>query len=189
MLVHLAKTNELLNLINNQPYINKKYLSPKNLYEAKYQYLNNKRKRVCLSHQDDPEAFTECSNDMQDLYKNIEKQNLKKRKLLLVFDDMIADMINNKDPYPVVGELFIRGRKLNIPVVFIMQSQFKVPKKLLNTTLSFTIKIPNGRELQQIALNHSLDVDFNNFMKIHKKYTAKPFFFWLMIQLYHQIIV
>ena len=83
----------------------------------------------------------------------------KKRKILIVFDDMIADMINNKKLYLIVTELFIRGRKLNISVVFITQSYFKVPKDIrLNTTHLFMTKIPNKRELQQIALNHSSDI-------------------------------
>ena len=86
---------------------------------------------------------------MQDVYKNIEEYNLgKKRKILIVFDDMIADMINNKKLNPIVTELFIRGRKLNISLVFITQSYFKVPKdaKLYSTHL-FIMKIPNKREL------------------------------------------
>ena len=76
------------------------------------------------------------SNDMQDVYKNIEYYNPgKKHKILIVFDDMIADMINNKKPNPVATELFIRGRKLNISIVFIAQSYFKVPKDVrLNST-------------------------------------------------------
>ena len=97
---------------------------------------------------------------MQDVYKTIEEYNLrKKRKILIVFDDMIADMINNKKLYSIVTELFIRGRKLNISVAFITQSYFKVPKDIrLNTTHLFMTKIPNKRELQQIALNHSSDI-------------------------------
>ena len=97
---------------------------------------------------------------MQNVYKTIEEYNLrKKRKILIVFDDMIADMINNKKLYSIVTELFIRGRKLNISVVFITQSYFKVPKDIrLNTTHLFMTKIPNKRELQQIALNHSSDI-------------------------------
>ena len=77
----------------------------------------------------------------------------KKRKTLIMFDDMIADMINNKKLNPVVTELFIRGRKLNISIVFITQSYFKVSKDVgLNSTHFFIMKIPNKRELQQIAL-------------------------------------
>ena len=87
-------------------------------------------------------------------------------------------MINNKKLNPVVTELFIRGRKLNISIVFITQSYFKVPKDLrLNSTHFFILKIPNKRELQQIALNHSFDIDFKAFMKIFKKCTAKPYSF------------
>ena len=121
----------------------------------------------------------EYSNDMQDVYKNIEDYNpMKKRKILIVFDDMIADMINNKKLNPIVTELFIRGRKLNISTVFITQSYFKVPKDVrLNSTHFFVVKILNKRELQQIALNHSSDIDFKDFMKIYKESTEEPYSF------------
>ena len=173
-----GKTNALLNLINNPPDIDKIYRYAKDPYEAKYQYLIKKRKKVGLDHFDDNKAFIEYSNDMRDVYKNIEDYNLgKKRKILIVFDDMIADMINNKKLNPIVTELFIRGRKLNISIVFIMQSYFKVPKDVrLNSTHFFILKILNKRELQQIALNHSSDIDFKDFMKIYKEYTKEPFF-------------
>ena len=156
-----GKTNVLLNLINNQPDIDKIYLYVKDPYEAKYQYLINKREKVGLDHFNDPKPFIEYSNDMQDVYKNIEDYNLnKKRKVLIVFDDMIADMINNKKLNSILAELFIRGRKLNISIVFITQSFFKVPKNArLSSTHFFIMNIPNKRELQQIAVNHSSDVD------------------------------
>ena len=157
-----GKTKALLNLINNQPDTDKIYLYAKDLYETKYQYLINKREKVGLDHFDDPQAFMEYSNDMQDVYKNTEDYNpIKKRKVLIVFDDMNADIINNKKLNPVVTELFIRGRKLNIYIAFITQSYFKVLKDVrLNSTHFFIVKIPNKRELQQIALNHSSDIDF-----------------------------
>ena len=122
-------------------------------------------KKVGLDHFKDPKAFMEYSNDMEGVYKNIEEYNPgKKRKMLTVFDDMIADMINNKKRNPVVVELFIRGRKLNISIAFITQSYFKVPKDVrLNSTHFFVMKIPNKRELQQIALNYSSDIDFKDF--------------------------
>ena len=106
--------------------------------------------------------------------KKIEGYNSdKKRKVLIVFDDMIADMINNKKINPIVIELFIRGRKINISIVFITQSFFKVLKDVrLNSTHLFIIKTPNNRKLQQIAFNHSSDIDF---MKIYKKCTAVPY--------------
>ena len=116
---------------------------------------------------------------MQDAYKNIDDYNLrKKRKVLIVFDDMIADMINNNKLNPIVTKLFIRGRKLNIFIAFITQSYFKVSKDVrLNSTHFFIMKIPNKRELQQIALNHSSDIDFKDFTKIYKNYTKEPYSF------------
>ena len=168
-----------MNLIVIQPDIDKIYLYVKDLYEAKYQYLINKREKVGKNHYDGPKAFMEYSNDMQDVYKIIEDYNPRENcKVLIVFDDMIADMINNKRLYTIVTELFIRGRKLNISIVFITQFYFKVPKYVrLNSTHFFIIKISNKRELQQIALNHSSDVDFKDFTKIFKKYTAEPYSF------------
>ena len=121
----------------------------------------------------------EYSNDMQDVYKNIKDYNPRKnRKVLIVFDDMIADMINNTKLDSIVTELFIRGRKINISIVFISQSYLKVSKDVrLNSTHFFIMKIPNKRELQQIAINHSSDIDFKDFMKIYKKCVAEPYAF------------
>ena len=100
----------------------------------------------------------------------------KKRIILIVLDDMIADMINNKKLNPVITELFIRGRKLNVSFVFITQSYFKVQKDVrLNSTHFFIVKIPNKGELQQIA--HSSDIDFKDFMKIYKKCNAERYSF------------
>ena len=167
-----GKTNALLNLISNQPDIDKIYLYAKDPYEKKYQYLINKREKVGLNHFND-------LNDLQVVYKNIEDYNpIKKRKVLIIFDDMIADMISNNKLNPIVTELFIRGRKLNISIVFITQSYFKVPKDVrLNSTHFFIMKIPNKRELQQIALNHSSDIDFKDFMNIYNKSTKEPYSF------------
>ena len=144
-----GKTNALLNLINNQPDIDKIYLYAKDPNKAKCQYLINEREKAGLDYFKDPRAFMEYSNDTQDVYKNTEDYNPnKKRKILIVFDDMISDMINNNKLNPVVTELFIRGRKLNISIVFITQSYFKVPKDVrLNSTHFFIMKIPNKREL------------------------------------------
>ena len=149
------------------------------IHMKKYQYLINKCEKVGLNHFNDPKAFIEYSNDMQDVYKNIEDYNpIKKRKVLIIFDDMIADMINNNKLNPIVAELFIRGRKFNISIVYITQSYFKVPKDVrLNPTHFFIMKIPNKSELQQIALNHSSDIDFKDFMNIYKKHTKEPYSF------------
>ena len=116
---------------------------------------------------------------MHDVYKNINQYNPNNnKKILIVFDDMIAGMINNKKLNSIVTELFIRRGKLNISLVFITQSYFKVPKDVrLNTTHFFIMKIPNKREFQQIVLNHSSDIDFKDFVRIYKKYTDEPYSF------------
>ena len=128
----------------------------------------NKREGVGISHFNDPKSFIEYSNDMHDVYKTIDEYNLdKENKILIVFDDMIADTIHNKNPNSIVTELCIRGRKLNISLVFITKSYFKVPKDVrLNTSHFFIAKIPNKRELQQIAINHSSDINTKDFANI-----------------------
>ena len=126
----------------------------------------------------DPKALIEYSNDMQDIYKNIDEYNEdKEHKILIVFDDMIACMINNKKLNSIITELFIRGRKLNISLVFVTQAYFKVPKDVrLNSTHFFIMKIPK-RELQQISINHLSDINSTDFVKIYKKCTAEPYSF------------
>ena len=111
--------NALLNVINNQPAIDKIYFYAKYTHEAKYLFLINKRESMGLNHFNDPKAFIEHSNDMHDVYKNIDEYNVEERKILIVFDDMIADMTNTKKLNSIVTNLFIRGRKLNISLVFI----------------------------------------------------------------------
>ena len=102
----------------------------------------------------------------------------KKRKVLIVFDDMIADTEANKKLNPIVNELFLRGRKLNILLVFIPQSYFKMPKTIiLNATHYFIIKLPSQRERQRIASNYLFDIEFKDFMKLYKDYTKEPFSF------------
>ena len=116
---------------------------------------------------------------MHDVYKNINDYNPdKENKILIVFDDTIADMIHNKKLNSIVTELFIRGRKLNISLVFITQSYFKVPKDArLNTTHFLIMKIPDKRELQQISINHSSNINTKDFIKIYKKSTDEPYSF------------
>ena len=167
------KTNALLNLINNQPDIDKIYLYAKDPYEAKYQYLINKHEKVELDHFKDPKAFMEYSNDMEDVYKNIENYNPgKKHKILIVFDDMIVAMINNKKLNPVVMNCLLEVENLIFLLYLLLKKDVR-----LNSTHFFIMKIPNKRELQQIALNHSSDIDFKDFIKIYKKYTAGPYSF------------
>ena len=168
-----------MNLIENQPDIDKIYLYAKDLYEAKYQYLINIRGKVGIDDSDDPKAFIEYSNDMHDVYKNINEDNPdKENKILIVFGDMIADMTSNKKLDSTVTELFIRERKLSISLVFIAQSCFKIPKDArLNTTHFFIAKILNKRELRQIAINHSSDIKTEDFINICRNCTAEPYSF------------
>ena len=101
-----------------------------------------------------------------------------KKKKLIYFDEMIADMVSNIKLNLIVTELFVRGRKLNISLVFITQSYFAVPKNIrLSSTHYFIIKIPNKQELQQIEFNHSSDIEFQDFVNIYEKCTAKPYSF------------
>ena len=118
---------------------------------------------------------------MRNVYKNINHYNSdKENKILIVFDNMIADMIQNKKLNSIVTELFIRGRKLNVSLVFITQSYFKVPKDVrLNTSHFFIAKIPNKRELQQIAINHSSDISTKDFENIYRKCTAESYLFFV----------
>ena len=174
-----GKTNLLLNLIENQPDIDEIYLYAKDPYKSKYQYLINEREGVGINHFNDPKAFIEYSNDMHDVYKNIDEYNPdKENKILIVFDDMIGDTIHNKKLNSIVTELLIRGRKLNISLVFITESYFKVPKDVrLNTCHFFNAKIPNKRELQQIAINHSLGISTKDFANVYRKCTNEPYSF------------
>ena len=142
----------------------------KDPYEDKYQFLIKKRESIGSNLFNDPKAFIEYSNDMHNVYKNINDYNPdKENKISMVFDDMIADMISNKKLNSIVTELFIRGRKLNISLVFITQLYFKVPKDVgLNTIHFFIMKIPNKRELQQIATNYSSNIDPKEFINVYK---------------------
>ena len=118
---------------------------------------------------------------MRDVYKNITYYNPdKENKVLIVSDDMIADMIQKKKLNSIATELFIRGRELNISLVFITQSYFKVPKDVrLNTAHYFISQIPNKREIKQIAINHSSDISTKDFENIYRKCTAEPYLFFI----------
>ena len=146
-----GKANALLNLINHKP--------DKDPHEAKYRLLINKRESTGLRYLNDLKAFIEYSNAMDDIDENTEGYNPnKKLKILIVFDDMIADMLSNKKLNPTVTEA--------------------APKNIRLSSIHYIImKIPNKRELQQIAFNHSSDIDFQDFMNLHKKCTAESFSF------------
>ena len=172
-----GKTNTLLNLINEQHDIDKIYLYARDLSKPKYKILIKKRKDAGIKHLNDQNAFIKCSNTMDDVYENINDYNSsRKRKILIVFDDMIADIMTNKKCQAIIKELFIRCRKLNMSLVFITQSYFSVPKDVrLNSThyLIFNHK----RELQNIAINHSADIHYQDFIKIYRECTKEPYNF------------
>ena len=131
-----GKTNTLFNLINEQNDIDKIYLYARDLNEPKYKILIKKLKDAGIKHLNDQNTFIECSNMMDDVYENILDYNpSRKRKILIIFDDMIADIITNKRFQAIIKELFIRCRKLNISLVFITQSYFSIPKDVRFNTL------------------------------------------------------
>ena len=121
----------MLNLINEQRDIDKIYLYAKDLSESKYEHSIKNRENAGIKHLKDLKAFIECSNTMNDVYANIDNDNLKKkRKILIVFGDMIAGIMTNKKFQSIIKELFLRCRKINISLVFITQSCFSVPKNV-----------------------------------------------------------
>ena len=140
------------------------------------------RKSAAVKHLNDPNAFIECSNTMDDVYENINDYNpSRKRKILTVFDNMIADIMTNTKFQARIKELFIRCRKPNISLVLITQPYFSVPKNVrLNSTNYLIMKINNRKELQNIAINHSADIDYKDFMKIYWEFTRKPFNFLII---------
>ena len=143
----------------------------KDLEEPKYHLLIKKRDNAGIKNLNNPNAFIEYSNTMDDVDNNIEDYSAKrKRKVLIVFDDMIADNMTNKKFQALIKELFIRYRKLNISLVFITQSYFSVPKEFrLNSTHYLIMKTHNRRELQQIAIDHSADIDYKDLQTLYKR--------------------
>ena len=175
-----GKTNYLLNSIQkDHNIIDKIYLDAKNLEEPKYQFLIEKREKAGLKNLNDKNAFIEHSSKMNGISKNIEDYNkMRKRKVLIVFDDMISHVMSNKKAQEVLKELFIRCRKLNISLCFLTQSYFSVPKDVrLNCTPYSMFKLNNKRELQNIAINHSADIDYKDFVKIYRGCTKTPYNF------------
>ena len=130
-----------------------------------------KREHVGIKHVNNLNAFIECSDTMDDVYENINDYNSRRRrKILIVFDDMIAYIMTNRIFQAVIKELFIRCRKLNMSFVFITQFCFSVPKDVrLNSTHYLIMKINNRKELQNIAINHAADIDYKDFMKIYSE--------------------
>ena len=163
---------------NNNP-TDKIYLHAKDLREPKYQFLIEKHENTGIKNFNDPTTFIEYFSTMDDFYSNIDDYNPKrKRKILIVFDDMITDIMTNQKFQAIIKELFIRSRKLNISLVFITQSYFSVPKEArLNSTHYLIMKINNRKNLQQIVIAHLADIDYKDFLKIYRNCTKEPYSF------------
>ena len=157
----------------------KYYLYAKDLEEPKYKLLIYKREKAGINFNNDPNAFIEYSNSMDDILSNIEDYIKKrKRKILIIFADMISHVMSDKRAQQILKDLFIRCRKLNISLCFLTQSYFSVPKDVrLNFTHYILFQLNNRRELQNIAIDHSADVDYKDFMKIYRVCTKEPFNF------------
>ena len=177
-----GKTNTLLHLINNFHPIDKIYLYGKDTDEKKYQYLINKREQAGIKNLNDPHAFIEYSNDMNDVLYDINNYNKNRvKKVLIIIDDMIADIMRSEKFKAIVKELFIRCRTLNISIVFITQSYFRTPKDArLNGIYNILIKIGNKKELKSIAEENSGHLDFKDFLKIYNYCTKEPYSFMLV---------
>ena len=147
--------------------------------EPKYEFLIKKHKDVGIKYCNDPNTFIEYSNRMDDVYENNDDYNpSRKRKVLIAFDEMIADIIANRKFQATIKKLFIRCRKLNISFVFITQSYCSVPKDVrLNSTHYLILKINNRKELQNIAINHSANNYYNDSVRIYRECTRNPYSF------------
>ena len=160
-----GKTNTLLHLINNLHPIDKIYLYAKDINEPKYEYLINKREQAGIKNLNDPNAFIEYSDDMDDVLDDINNYNKSRdKKVLIVFDDMIAAIEYNKKFKRIIKELFYRAREINVSIVFITQSYFRALKDArLNSTQYILIKIGNKKELKRIAEEKSGHLDYTDF--------------------------
>ena len=141
--------------------------------------LIDKREKAGINFDNDPNAFIEYSNSMDDILSKIEDYNkIRKRKVLIIFDDMISHLMSDKKAQQILKDLFIRCRKLNISLCFLTQSYFSVPKNVrLNCTHYILFKLNNKRELQNIVINHSADIDYKDFIKIYRICISEPFNF------------
>ena len=177
-----GKTNTLLHLIEKVHPIDKIDLYAKDTDEEKYQYLINKREQAGIKNLNDPHTFIEYSNDMNGVLEDINNHNKKMdKKVLIIFDDVIADIMRSEKFKAIFKELFIRCRKLNISIVFITQSYFRTPKDArLNSTHYILMKIGNKKELKSIAEENSGHLDFKEFLKIYNHCTRDPYSFMMV---------
>ena len=174
-----GKTNTLLHLINDLHPIDKIYLYAKDIHEPKYEYLINKIEQVGIKNLNDPHAFIEYLDDMNDVLDDINNYNKNRdKKVLIVFDDMIAVIEYNKNFKQIIKELFYRARKITVSIVFITRSYFRALKDArLNSTHYILMKIGNKKELKRIAEEKSGHLDYKDFLKIYNCCTRKPYSF------------
>ena len=174
-----GKTNTLLHLIKNLHPIDKIYLYAKGIHEPKYEYLINKREQAGIKNLNDPHAIIEYSDDMNDVLNDINDYHKNRdKKVLIVFDDMIADIEYNKNFKRIIKELFYRARKINVSIVFITQSYFRALKDArLNSTHYILMRIGNKRELKRIAEEKSGHLDYKDFFKMYNYCTKDPYSF------------
>ena len=139
----------------------------------------NKREQAGMKNLNDPHAFIEYSDNMNDVYENINDYNkYRDKKVLIVFDDMIADIEYNKNFKQIIKELFYRAQKINISIVFITQCYFRALKDArLNSTHYILMKMGNKKELKSIAEEKSSNLDYNDFLKMCNYCTSKPYSF------------
>ena len=171
-----GKTNTLLHLINNLHPIDKIYLDAKDIHEPKYEYLINKREQAGIKNLNDPHAFIEYSDDMNVILDDINNYNKNRdKKVLIVFDDMVADIEYNKNFKRIIKELFYRARKINVSILFITQSYFIALKDArLNSTNYMLMKI------DRIAEEKSGHLDYKDFLKMYNYGTEEPYPFMLI---------
>ena len=157
--------------------IDKIYLNAKDIDERKYQFLINKREQGGLKNLNDFKAFIEYSNDMSDALDDINNYNKNRdKKVLIVFDDMIADIEYNKKFKRIIKELFYRARKINVSIVFITQSYFRALKDArLNSTHYILMKIDTKKDLKSIVEEKSCNLDYKDFLKIYNYCTKEPY--------------
>ena len=174
-----GKTNTSLHLINDLHPIDKIYLYAKDIHEPNYEYLINKREQAGIKILNDPHAFIEYSDDMDDVLHDINNYNkYRDKKVLIGFDDMIADIEYNKNFKRIIKELFYRARKINVSIVFITQSYFRALKDArLNTTHYILMQIGNKKELKSIAEEKSGNSDYKDFFKMYNYCTSEPYSF------------
>ena len=149
------------------------------MHEPRYEYLINKREQGGIKNINDPHAFIECSENMNDVFHDINNYNKNRdKKVLIVFDDMIADIEYNKNFKRIIKELFYRARKINVSIVFFTQSYFRALKDArLNSTHYILMKIGNKKELKRIAEEKSGHLDYKDFLKIYNYCTIDPYSF------------